>query len=78
LNVGLNTSVTFTDLDLVPGFSVYYFTVRAYSASSASATITSNGFFVSFDGGVNGKKNKQNNKHFRKYPMHIYFSFTFL
>ncbi|XP_053400990.1 uncharacterized protein LOC123541000 [Mercenaria mercenaria] len=51
-NVGKNTSVTFKDLDLEPGFAVYYFTVRAFSASSASATITSNGFFVSFDGGV--------------------------
>ncbi|XP_053401006.1 uncharacterized protein LOC123523226 isoform X2 [Mercenaria mercenaria] len=51
-NVGLNTSVTFKDLDLEPGFAVYYVTVRAFSASSASAAITSNGFFVSFDGGV--------------------------
>ena len=56
-NVGLNTSVTFKDLDLVPGYGVYYFTVQAFSTSSSSATITSNGFFVSFDGGVSGKYN---------------------
>lgn len=54
-NVGLNTSVTFKDLDLEPGFAVYYFTVRAYSVSSTSVTVTSNGFYVSFDGGVSCK-----------------------
>lgn len=53
--VGNKTSVTFKDLDLEPGFAVYYFTVRAYSIASTTATTTSNGFFVSFDGGVTGK-----------------------
>jgi hypothetical protein len=53
-NVGLNTSVTFKDLDLEPGYAVYYFTVRAYSASYAWTSTTSNGFYVSFDGGVTG------------------------
>ena len=53
-NVGTNTSVTFTDLDLEPGNAVYYFTVQAFSTSLATATVTSNGFSVTFSGGVTG------------------------
>ncbi|KAK3612537.1 hypothetical protein CHS0354_024514 [Potamilus streckersoni] len=54
--VGRNTSVTFWDLDLVPGFAMYYFTVRAYSASYSMSEVTSNGFYVAFDGGVTAGK----------------------
>ena len=53
-NVGTNTSVTFTDLDFEPGNAVYYFTVQAFSTSLATATVTSNGFSVTFSGGVIG------------------------
>ena len=53
--VGKNTSTTFLDLDLVPGFATYYFTVRAYSSAYTYASATSNGFYVSFDGGVTGE-----------------------
>ncbi|KAL3873866.1 hypothetical protein ACJMK2_036950, partial [Sinanodonta woodiana] len=51
-NVGRNTSVTFLDLDLIPGSAVYYFTVKAYSESYSTAIVTSNGFYVGFEGGV--------------------------
>ncbi|KAK3612515.1 hypothetical protein CHS0354_024486 [Potamilus streckersoni] len=54
--VDRNTSVTFWDLDLVPGFAMYYFTVRAYSASYSVSEVTSNGFYVAFDGGVTAGK----------------------
>lgn len=54
-NVGKNTTVTFKDLNLVPGYATYYFTVRAYSSAYTFATSTSNGFYVSFDGGVTGE-----------------------
>lgn len=53
-NVGTNTTVTFTNLDLEPGIGVYYFTVRAFSASYTSAIASSNGFYVTFSGGVTG------------------------
>ncbi|KAK3788402.1 hypothetical protein RRG08_044436, partial [Elysia crispata] len=53
-DVGLNTSVTFYDLDLDPDIAVYYFTVRAYSASASMAEVTSNGFYVGYDNGVTG------------------------
>lgn len=53
-NVGKDTSVTFSDLDLIPGNAVYYCTVRAYSSEHSTATVTSNGFSVSFEGGVTG------------------------
>ncbi|VDI67222.1 Hypothetical predicted protein [Mytilus galloprovincialis] len=52
--VGLNDSVTFYDLNLESGTAIYYFTVRAYSASFSVATVTSNGFHVGYDGGVEG------------------------
>ncbi len=41
--VGLNTSVTFEYLDLNPGTSEYFVTVRGYSASFSTAEATSNG-----------------------------------
>ncbi|XP_076086943.1 uncharacterized protein LOC143057517 [Mytilus galloprovincialis] len=53
-NVGLNKSVTFYDLNLASGTAMYYFTVRAYSISYSIATVTSNGFHVGYDGGVEG------------------------
>ncbi|VDI54125.1 Hypothetical predicted protein [Mytilus galloprovincialis] len=52
-NVGKDKKVTFYDLDLVPGTGMYYFTVKAYSASHSVAIVTSNGFHVGYDGGVN-------------------------
>ncbi|CAC5409205.1 unnamed protein product [Mytilus coruscus] len=51
-NVGKDKKVTFYDLDLVPGTGMYYFTVKAYSASYSVAIVTSNGFHVGYDGGV--------------------------
>lgn len=54
-NIGQNKTVTFYNLDLVPGTGLYYFTVRAYSASYSVALVTSNGFHVGFDGGVTRK-----------------------
>lgn len=56
-NVGLNTSVTFYNLELIPGVATYYFTVKAYSTSSSVAEVTSNGFYVGYDGGVSGEIN---------------------
>ena len=54
-NVGnATTSVTFPFLDLIPNVAVYYFTVKAYSLSYSYAQVTSNGFFVGFEGGVAG------------------------
>lgn len=53
-SVGRNTSITFYNLDLVPGSGLYYFTVKAYSASYSIATVTSNGFRVGFDGSIAG------------------------
>ncbi|KAK6174798.1 hypothetical protein SNE40_013376 [Patella caerulea] len=50
--VGLNKTVTFYDLDLVPLSATYYFTVRAYSKSFSMAEVTSNGFQVGYDDGV--------------------------
>lgn len=53
-NVGTNTSVTFYDLDLTPGVAVYYFSVYAISKSFSKTLVTSNGFYVGYDGGVAG------------------------
>ncbi|CAG2247498.1 unnamed protein product [Mytilus edulis] len=53
-NVGGNKSVTFYDLNLESGLAIYYFTVRAYSVSYSVAMVTSNGFHVGYDGGVEG------------------------
>ncbi|XP_062596534.1 uncharacterized protein LOC134257978, partial [Saccostrea cucullata] len=52
LNVGTNTSVTFYDLDLSLGDAVYYFSVYAVSKSFSKTLVTSNGFYVGYDGGV--------------------------
>ncbi|ESO82597.1 hypothetical protein LOTGIDRAFT_236952 [Lottia gigantea] len=51
-NVGLNTSVTFFDLKLLPLTATYYFTVRATSKSLAVAEVTSNGFQAGYNHGV--------------------------
>ena len=48
--------ITFTNLDLIPGHAVYYCTVRAHSTSLSTATVTSNGFYISYNGGVAGIK----------------------
>lgn len=53
-NVGTNTSVTFYDLDLTPGVAVYYFSVYAISKAFSKSLVTSNGFYVGYDGGVAG------------------------
>ena len=53
-NVGTNTSVTFEHLALQPVTSVYYVTVRAYSASFATAEVTSTGITPGVDSMVNG------------------------
>ncbi|XP_077996024.1 uncharacterized protein LOC144449371 [Glandiceps talaboti] len=52
VNVGLNTSHTFYDLHLVPRKLTYYITVTAYSVSTATAEITSNGLMVGYGGSV--------------------------
>jgi hypothetical protein len=39
----------------VPESGVYYFTVKAYSASYSVAMVTSNGFRVGYDGEIKGK-----------------------
>ncbi|XP_070574642.1 uncharacterized protein [Ptychodera flava] len=52
VNVGLNTSHTFYDLNLVPRKLTYFVTVRAYSKSTATAQITSNGIQVGYGGTV--------------------------
>ncbi|XP_076085497.1 uncharacterized protein LOC143056293 [Mytilus galloprovincialis] len=51
-DVGLNKSVIFFDLHLTPGAGRYYFSVRAYSSSYSMVEVSSNGFYVGFDGGV--------------------------
>lgn len=55
-NVGTNTSVIFYNLDLTPGNAVYYFSVYAVSKSFSKTLVTSNGFFVGYDGDVTGKQ----------------------
>ncbi|XP_022103294.1 uncharacterized protein LOC110986022 [Acanthaster planci] len=52
--VGLNTSVTFTNLDLTAQASTYYVTVRAHSASFSTAEVTSTGINVGIDSKVHG------------------------
>ena len=46
--VGLNTSVTFSDLDLIPLSQQYFFTVRAFSRTGAMSEVTSNGIYVGY------------------------------
>lgn len=53
-NVGTNTSVTIYDLDLTPETAVYYFSVYAISKSFSRTLVTSNGFYVGYDGGIIG------------------------
>ncbi|XP_067658325.1 uncharacterized protein [Haliotis asinina] len=48
-DVGRNKSVTFYDLELVTLDALYYFTVRAHSASGSTVEVTSNGFAVGFN-----------------------------
>ncbi|XP_070562157.1 uncharacterized protein [Ptychodera flava] len=50
VDVGLNTSHTFTDLQLIPETWTYYVTVRAYAVSTAMVEVTSNGIRVGFGG----------------------------
>ncbi|XP_070573548.1 uncharacterized protein [Ptychodera flava] len=52
VNVGLNTTYTFTNLQLIPKTQTYYVTVRAYAASTAMVEVTSNGIKVGFGGEV--------------------------
>ena len=47
-NVGLNTSHTFFNLDLVPQMVVYYITVRAHAVSGAYIDATSNGITAGY------------------------------
>ena len=51
-NVGKDKTVTFYDLNLTPGTGMYYFTVKAYSASHSVAMVRSNRFPVGYRGGV--------------------------
>ncbi|XP_022100316.1 uncharacterized protein LOC110984425 [Acanthaster planci] len=53
-HVGLNTTVTFTNLDLTVQDSTYYVTVRAYSVNFATAEVTSTGISVGIGSTVHG------------------------
>lgn len=53
--VGRNTSVMFENLELVAATSVYYMTVKAYSTSSSTATVTSNGMTPGADSRITRK-----------------------
>ena len=46
--VGLNRSVTFRDLNLIPLSQQYFFTVRAFSKTGAMSAVTSNGIYVGY------------------------------
>ncbi|XP_070573546.1 uncharacterized protein [Ptychodera flava] len=50
VNVGLNTSHTFTNLRLIPETQTYYITLRAFAVSTAMVEVTSNGIRVGFGG----------------------------
>ena len=52
INVGLNTSHVFYDLDLVPELVTYYVTVRAHTVSGAYIDATSNGISVGYRRGI--------------------------
>ncbi|XP_070573950.1 uncharacterized protein [Ptychodera flava] len=52
VDVGLNTSHTFIELNLVPRKLRYFATVRAYSKSTATAQVTSNGIKVGYGGKI--------------------------
>ena len=51
-NVGLNTSHTFHNLNLVPESIIYYITVRAHTVSGAFVDATSNGISVGYQHGI--------------------------
>ncbi len=51
-NVGQNTSVTFSNLDLKTLAATYYVTVRGYSASFSTAEVTSTGINAGVDSKV--------------------------
>ena len=51
-NVGRNTSWVFHNLNLEVETSIYYCTVRAYSVSTASTEVTSNGIRIGHGGRV--------------------------
>ena len=52
IDVGLNTSWTFSGLTLIPRKATYYGTVRAISKSTARTEVTSNGIKVGYGGHV--------------------------
>ena len=52
INVDLNTSHAFYDLDLVPESITYYITVRAHTVSGAYIDATSNGISVGYQQGI--------------------------
>ncbi|XP_038062441.1 uncharacterized protein LOC119732930 [Patiria miniata] len=54
--VGKNTTVTFTNLNLIARDSTYYVSVRGYSASFATAEVTSTGINVGIDSTVLGSE----------------------
>ena len=51
-NVGLNTSHTFYNLNLVPESIIYYIIVRAHTVSGAFVDATSNGISVGYQHGI--------------------------
>ncbi|XP_035697583.1 uncharacterized protein LOC118430698 [Branchiostoma floridae] len=52
VNVGLNQTHTFNNLQLIPRSATYYTTVRAHSVSTSVAEMTSNGIQVGYGGQV--------------------------
>ena len=52
INVGLNRTWTFNNLELIPRSAVYYFTVRATALTTAVAEVTSNGIQVGYGGNI--------------------------
>jgi hypothetical protein len=52
VNIGLETTYTFTDINLIAMDQVYYVTVRAHSSSGAVAQVTSNGISAGYDNAI--------------------------
>ncbi|XP_066289761.1 uncharacterized protein [Branchiostoma lanceolatum] len=52
VNVGLNRTYTFNNLQLIPRSATYYTTVRAHSVLTSVAEVTSNGLQVGYGGQV--------------------------
>ncbi|KAI8516764.1 hypothetical protein Bbelb_053450 [Branchiostoma belcheri] len=52
INVGLNRTHTFNNLQLIPRSATYYITVRAHSLLTSVAEVTSNGIQVGYGGQV--------------------------